>query len=533
MTLDGYHAKINEQKELDIRNENLVEVLKYYVLFSNIKKLSFFEYDYDLNNFVYDFSVDSQKRFIDDSMSHGVSDNNYSVVIEENDTIYGMITFDEDPGISDVISDLFEKIKTALRKRFSLSKDLLSQESTLDLYIIADEHSSQFANRLENSLNILLNANISIHSTISSISEKLKEKIKKSILVYCVDDSSLLRMDEELLKKSNEFLFVIGPSDYDTSLFCGHLSVYKYLSKDDFLPEQLKSIIVETKNQVQNKYESKNKIIAVAGITGGIGCTTISMNTANMLAKRNHDKNVLFIDLSNTKAISNLFLGQNPLPKKTIIDLANSAEFDIEKNLKNGLVKIRENFYSINGIQKHIDSDFLEKDVFIEKLLNYISKASEEFNFIIIDTGEANATPLNTTIYDIVNELWVITEMSLPHISKLKTFYSLIKRAGLKDKVSFMVNRYDSENAISVSDVTSILNTTGEDYMIRIPNDYHTLGYCWNYCELATNTHPKSLFVEKLEEILTSKNYFVRKDRSDKRRKGEVKDGNSLFSLFK
>ncbi|MEA3553641.1 MAG: AAA family ATPase [Campylobacterota bacterium] len=531
MTLDGYHGKINEQKELDIRNENLVEVLKYYVLFSNIDKLSFFEYDYDLNDFVYDFSVDSQKKFVDDSISHGVSDNNYSVVIEENETIYGMITFDEDPGTSETISELFIKIKEALRKRFSLSKELLSQESALDLYIITDENSTQFAHRLENSLGILLNANISVETTISSIHEILKEKIKKSILVYCVEDSSLLRMDEELLKKLNEFLFVIGPSDYDTSLFCGQLNVYKYLSKDEFLPEQLKSIIVETKNQIQNKYISKNKIIAISGITGGIGTTTIAMNTANMLAKRNHDKNVLFIDLSATKAISNLFLGQNPLPKKTIIDLVNSAEFDIEKHLKNGLVKVRENFYSINGIQKHIDSDFLEKDVFIEKLLNYISKASEEFNFIIIDTGEANATPLNTTIYDIVNELWVITEMSLPHISKLKTFFSLIKRAGLKDKVSFMVNRYDSVNAISVSDVTSILNTTGDDYMIRIPNDYSTLGHCWNYCELATDSHPHSAFVDKLEDILKSKNFFNEEQRKA-RRNGEKKS-KSLFSFFK
>ncbi|MEA3497586.1 MAG: AAA family ATPase [Campylobacterota bacterium] len=531
MTLDGYHSKINEQKELDIRNENLVEVLKYYVLFSNIEKLSFFEYDYELNNFVYDFSVDNQKKFIDDSVSHGVADSNYSVVVEEDETIYGMITFDEDPGQSEIINELFEKIKVALRKRFLLSKDLLSQDSALDVFIITDENSSQFANRLENSLNILLNATIKIETTVASVTEELKEKIKKSILIYTISDSELLRMDEGLLKELNEFLFVIGPSDYDTTLFCGQLNVFKYLSKDDFLPEQLKTLIVETKNQLQNKYVSKNKIIAMSGITGGVGTTTIAMNTANILAKMNHDKNVLFIDLSTTKAISNLFLGQNPLPKKTIIDLVNSAEFDIEKNLKNGLVKVKENFYSINGIQKHIDSDFLEKDVFIEKLLTYISKASEEFNFIIIDTGESDATPLNTTIYDIVNELWVITEMSLPHISKLKTFFSLIKRAGLKDKVSFMVNRYDSANAISVSDVTSILNISGEDYMIRIPNDYITLGHCWNYCELATNTHPKSPFVEKLEDILKHKNYF-KVERRFKRREGEKKS-RSLFSLFK
>ncbi|MEA3289161.1 MAG: AAA family ATPase [Campylobacterota bacterium] len=531
MTLDTYHAKINDQKELEIRNENLEEVLKYYVLFSNIKKLSFFEYDYELNNFIYDYSVDSQKRFTDETQTEGLANSNYSVVIEENDTIYGMITFDEDPGDSEIVKGLFEKIKEALRKRFALAKEVLSQDTALDIYIVSDENSINFANRLENNLNILLNANIHIEKSISNIHENLKEKIKKSILIYTVDDSSLLKEDENILTSINEFLFVIGPSDYDTTLFCGHLNVYKYISKDDFVPEKLKTLIIDTKNKVQNKYESKNKIIAIGGITGGIGTTTIAMNAASLISKENEEKNVLFIDLSATKAISNLFLGQNPLPKKTIVDLVNSAEFDIESNLKNGLVKVRENFYSINGIQKHIDCDLLEQDVFIEKLLEYISQMSEYFNFIIIDTGESNALPLNTTIYDIVNELWIVTEMSLPNISKLKTFYSLIKRAGLKDKLSFIVNRYDSANAISVSDVTSILNTSGEDYMIRVPNDYATLGHCWNYCELAADTHPSSPFIKKLEEILASKDFFKEDFRRNRRQSD--KKTKSLFSFFK
>lgn len=250
---------------------------------------------------------------------------------------------------------------------------------------------------------------------------------------------------------------------------------------------------------------------------------------ANILAKKNPEKNILYIDLSSTKAISNLFLEQNPLPKKSIIDLVNSAEFDIEQNLENGLVKIRENFYAINGIQKHIDGDFLEQEVFIEKFLEYISHVSEMFNFIIIDTGEATASILNSTIYDISNELWIVTEMSLPHISKLKTFFSLMRRAGLKEKLTFLVNRYNSANAISVSDVTSILNTANDDNLkfdLKIPNDYATLGHCWNYCELATNTHPKSIFVKKLEEILKDRDLFKEELSDEKKTK-------SWLSFFK
>ena len=515
MTLDKYQKNINIQKELEIRYENLIEVLKFYVLFTNITKLSFFKYNYELNNYDYDFTVTGKDKFI---KIHNIDDKKYSIIIEENQTIYGMISFDEDPKNSDITDELFEKIKIVLQKKFELEKEFLYEDSALEIYIITDKKTIQFANKLQKNLDILLNVNISINTSITAIEEQLKEKTKKSILIYTVDDDLLLKKDEQILNVLNEFLFVIGPSDYDLSLFCGHLNVFKYLSKENLIVEQIKNLIIETKNKIQNKYINKNKIIAVSGIAGGIGTTTVAMNITDLLARNNPAKNILYIDLSSTKAISNLFLEQNPMPEKTIIDLVNSGQFDIEKNLKNGLVKIRENFYAINGIQKHIDSDFLEQDIFIEKLLEYISKISEEFNFIIIDTGEANATALNTTIYDIVNELWILTEMSLPHISKLKTFFSLMKRAGLKDKISFLVNRYDSVNAISVSDVTSILNTANEDHLnfeFKIPNDYNTLGHCWNYCELVTQTFPKSPFVLKLKEILTNKGFFQNQEKKE------------------
>lgn len=508
MTLQTYQYKINEQKELEIRYENLVEILKYYVLFSEIDELSFFDYDYEVSDYFYSFSVNKNEKIKKEDRSSIRAENEHVIVLEEESTIYGMLSLSDVAKRSEIVDELLVKVVQILKKIFNIKKQYLSQESMLDIYMITSASDKEFTNNLVHNLNVLLNANITIEKSVADITGRLKEKIKKSIIIYIIEDDSLLNEDGNILQQLNEFVLVVGPNNNSLPLLCGKLNVYKYITKNNFVPEQIKLIIEELKYKVQNKYTSMNNIITISGISGGIGTTTIAMNTANILAKKNQDKNVLFIDLSTTKAISNLFLEQNPLPKKTIIDLVNSDEFDIEKNLENGLVKVRENFYSINGIQKHIDSDILEKEIFIEKLLEYISKVSEKFNYIVIDTGEANATALNTTVYDISNELWIVTEMSLPHISKLKTFFSLMKRAGLKEKLTFLVNRYDSVNAISVSDVTSILNTTKEDNLnfdFKIPNDYTVLGYCWNYCELASNTHPKSVFINKLEKILRSR----------------------------
>lgn len=252
------------------------------------------------------------------------------------------------------------------------------------------------------------------------------------------------------------------------------------------------------------------------------------MNTANLIAKHQPDKNVLFIDLSTTKAITNLFLEKNPLPSKTIIDLVNSSEFNLETNIHNGLNKIRENFYSITGIQKHIDKDFIEKEMFIEKFLNYIQLCSEHFNYIVIDIGTADASNLKSTLYDLSTKLWIVSQMSLPDVSKLKTFHSLLKRAGLKDKISFIANRYDSQSALSMNDVSSIMNMKKTEKIqfdeLKIPNDFKVLGELWNYCELASDTNPNSIFIKKLDYILQAKDLYKR-DSED--------ESSGLFSFFK
>lgn len=519
MNYKNYQEYSNVQGALDIRKENVIEILQLFVLISNIQKLTFMKYDFKYNNFIYGFTIDGYSVIEDDI---NFINNKYSIVLKDGDIIFGKITFNRRIWYRQVLKELLKKSKIALRRIFEIEKDLLSQNTPLNVYIITDKNTIKFANKLQTNLDILLNADINVIHDITKITENLNLKNSKNIIIYTVQNSELIKDDEDLLKSFNEFIIVIGPNDHNLSLTCGKLNIENYVSIDEFSPENIKNIILETKHRLINKNKNDNRIIAVSGVSGGIGATTISMNTADIIARNNPNKNVLYVDLSTTKAISNLFLNQNPVPNVTIVDLVNMSDFNIQKNLEVGLVKVRENFYSINGIQKHIDKDLIEKDNFIEKLLDYLLKASENFNYIIIDTGKADASSMKSTIYDLVNEIWVLTEMTLPHVSKLKTFYSLMKRAGLKDKVSFIVNRVNSLNEISSSDFDSIMNTSSKDeklMYLKIPNDYETLGKCWNYCELASQVSKDSIFVKTIEEILLGKDYISDKLEKPKSRK--------------
>lgn len=527
MTLDDFEKKLQQNKENSFINVQIQQMLELFITIIKHEKISFYRYNYEYNDFFYKYTLNKNAQKVEFCEEDNKSKR---IILERDDIVYGYILVFDDFEINEILEKLLEKIIDNLHTLRQIEKSILGSDEAFNIFLFHDENLDMFAKNLKGGLEGLFNVDITLDTKISNHIQNIKSKDLKHIIIYLVDDEKSMKENEDILKSLNELIVVIGPNDHYLSMYCGKLGIQNYIPITSFKAQDLKKIILDKRNSLINKNKYGNKIIALSGVSGGIGTTSIAMNMSDLLAKNLPSKNILYVDLSTTKAISNLFLEKNPLPNKTIIDLINSSEFHLENNLQNGLVKIKENFYSITGIQKHIDKEFLEKDIFIEKFLEYISNASDYFNFIIIDLGIADASNLKSTIYDIVNELWLITQMNLPHISKVKTFYSLMKRAGLKEKISFIVNRYDSQNAISLSDVTSILNMTSEDKIqfddLKIPNDYVTLGKCWNYCELASQNASNSVFVKKLEEVLEKKDFY---------KKDEVKTSSKSFfsSLFK
>lgn len=508
MRIESFENKIEISKSKSLLKNQLEELFELLVDITSLTQISFYKYEYEYNDFFYEFTLNEEGEKIELSSY----DSKYKILLRYEDIVYGYIKFDRRIKSSKLLKKLIRKINIHLKKQKELEKHLKGDDALFNILLIHDENLEVLAKNLNSGLKALFNAEIIIDKSINSHLELLKAKESKHIIIYLIEDETQIKEQKDLLKTINELIIVIGPNSHKTSIYCGKLGIENYISIHEFRAEDIKDIVLNTRKNLLNKNRFDNKIIALTGISGGVGTTTIAMNMSDLIAKNLPNKNILYIDLSTTKAISNLFLENNPLPERTIIDLINASEFNLERNLENGLIKRSENFYCITGIQRHIDKEYLEKDIFIEKLLDYIVSSSEYFNYVIIDLGQADASNLKTTIYDLVNELWLVTQMNLPHISKVKTFYSLLKRAGLKEKVTFLVNRYDSANAISVNDVMSILNMSSEDKFqfddFKIPNDYKNLGRCWNYCELATISAKDSSFIEKLNAVLEKKEIY-------------------------
>jgi len=255
-------------------------------------------------------------------------------------------------------------------------------------------------------------------------------------------------------------------------------------------------------HNIKKNPNNKSEISIFVGTTGGTGTTTISSNLANLTAKEQPLKNVLYLDFSTTKAISNIFFGL-PAPKHTIVDLLADENFTIQEMQECGLYKVKNNLSIIPGIQSHIDIEQLNDPDNIRKIINLIHSLKKQFDYIIIDGGLAQDSELQIAIDELSDNIYIVTELTTIHVSVLQTYHELMRKAGWKEKVKIVINRENSQSSISPKDAKEILNLNKSKDMkfdIHLPNETAALRECWNYGKMITDTVPNANFSKALKK---------------------------------
>jgi len=346
--------------------------------------------------------------------------------------------------------------------------------------------------------------------------QELKKSIEDNrsklyILILIVENRDNLDEIEEFSKNANIPIIVIGDDDYDLSLYAGQFNIYTYLSTSNYNAESLKDKIHTSSQNIASSKNKKNRVFSFTGISGGVGTTTVAMNLATLVSNSRPLSNVLYMDFSSTKAISNIFFGI-PKPKKDITDILALDDISNKELLDNGLYQIKNNFYFIPGIQSHAEREILFSKDSERAITELIYNLKKDFDYIFIDVGIAEDSELKILLEEMSNDIFVLTELTTAHISILKVYYELIKQVGWRDKIHLVINRSDSDSAISVKDASSIINADESSTQVTfdnsLPNDSKYLRETWNYAELICNKYPKSDFVKALQRELLPKILF-------------------------
>ncbi len=243
-----------------------------------------------------------------------------------------------------------------------------------------------------------------------------------------------------------------------------------------------------------------SKIIAVAGSSGGVGCTSLAVNLGCILAA-NPENSVALVDLDLAIGDADVFL--DTIPDYSLVDVTqNIARLDFQL-LKRSLTKHSSGLYLLPRPVQLQDVSLITP----ETLRRVFGLLKATFTHIVIDVSKGfNSTDL--AAFEFANDVLMVAQLDLPCLRNLvRLLMSFDEVEGLRDKLKIIVNRVGLESGqIKLKKATE---TIGREIFYQIPNDYRTMVEVRNNGVPLLEQAPKApitLAIQGLAELLAGTN---------------------------
>jgi pilus assembly protein CpaE len=209
-----------------------------------------------------------------------------------------------------------------------------------------------------------------------------------------------------------------------------------------------------------------SQVITVAGVSGGVGCTSLAINLACCLAQ-NERNSVALIDLDFALGDADVWL--DILPDYTIQDVAENITRLDYSLLKRSLTKHACGAFLLPRPAQIDDSLKISG----EQLRRVIALLKATFSHLVIDVSKSYGT-LDMAAMEVSNSVLLVTQLDLPclrNVVRLMQFFE--QHEGLPQKIRVVVNRLGLEDTqISMN---KALETIGREIYWQVPNDYATM----------------------------------------------------------
>lgn len=208
------------------------------------------------------------------------------------------------------------------------------------------------------------------------------------------------------------------------------------------------------------------RVFAVAGASGGVGCTSLAVNLGCILAA-NPQNTVALLDLDLAVGDADVFL--DTIPEYSLIDVTqNVARLDFQL-LKKSLTKHNSGLYLLPRPVQLQDVNYITP----EALRRVFGLLKATFSHIVIDTSKAY-TPIDLAAFEFANDILMVVQLDLPCLRNLvRIQMSFDEIDGFRDKLKIIVNRAGLESG--QIKLKKAKETIGRDIFYQIPNDYRTM----------------------------------------------------------
>ena len=322
---------------------------------------------------------------------------------------------------------------------------------------------------------------------------------KPDIALICFDSDSTKGLDlvAELSRRIPECSSLVVSSSQEGSLILqamrnGAKEFLGYpLNLEDFLAA-LDRIRQMTGGHERGGEARTSKVVTVAGVGGGVGCTALAVNLACILAG-NEKNSVALIDLDLTLGDADVWL--DIIPDFTIQDVAeNITRLDFSL-LKRSLTKHDCGAFLLPRPVQIDDATNIMPD----ELRRIIQLLKATFTHLVIDISKMYS-PLDVAAMDLSDTLLLVTQLDLPglrNVVRLNQYFDL--RDMPTDKIKVVINRAGLE-ASQIS-LGKAQETIGREIVAQIPNDYPTMVESRNNGIPLLIQAPKAKLTKALEQL--------------------------------
>lgn len=238
-----------------------------------------------------------------------------------------------------------------------------------------------------------------------------------------------------------------------------------------------------------------SQVITVAGVSGGVGCTSLAVNLACCLAS--HEQNsVAVIDLDLALGDTDVWL--DIIPDYTIQDVAENISRLDYSLLKRSLTKHSSGAFLL---PRPVQMD-MSTQITTDVLKRIIALLRATFSHLVIDVSKS-FNPLDLAAMELSDSVLLAAQLDLPclrNVVRLSQYFDT--NENICEKIKVVMNRLGLEDTqISIS---KALETIGRDIYCQIPNDYATMVESRNNGIPLVVQSPKAKLTRTIMELANS-----------------------------
>jgi pilus assembly protein CpaE len=204
------------------------------------------------------------------------------------------------------------------------------------------------------------------------------------------------------------------------------------------------------------------RVILFYGAKGGVGTTTIAINTAIALHKE-MGRRVCLIDANLQFGDHRVFMDLG-LDKMSVVDLATAPGFDIDL-IRQILIKHESGIELLLAPPSPETAELVTSD----HLPEIINMMANDFDYIVLDVDK-RLDEVNLRVMDVAQTIYVVLTADLPCLKNVRLVLETIGHLGYTDeKVKLLLNRSNAFTGINVKNAESALKRR-IDY--QIVNEY-------------------------------------------------------------